>query len=946
VRRVVLGLLVLLSASLCRDSHAQLSPAAQSRAASSADVAGIRGTLTDPNGALIPQAAVTLEHNDGSPAQTTQSSRDGRYSFTNVASGSYILHVAAAGFADYESRPFAIVETGSKTLDVHLRIETQQVHVDVSSDSGDETDPNHNAEAIVLHGKSLDDLPTDPTMLQQQLQAMSGGEAPAMYVDGFSNGTLPPKNTIREIRINQNPYSAQNDTDPNSGMIEIFTKPGTDKLHGDIFVSGNDSAFNTQNPFTSSQPPYYSTNFNADLDGPLSKSASYFLSFNRQSAQTNAVVDAEVLDATAQNQISFSQALPSPNTTTSFSPRVDLQIGTKSTLVIRYSSTQNNQTNGGIGQFNLANQGFNSKTLTQVLQAGNSQIFSSKVDNDTRFQYTRTRTSQTPYSTAPTLEVQGAFTDGGNNLGAFHDNRDSYELQNYLSIQAGKHYLSPGVRLRINRDANVSRAGYNGEFLFSTLAAYQTAALALNQCEATHTAAQCNIAGASQFTITTGAPAATVNVIDFAAFYQDDWKLRPRFTLSYGLRYEIQNYISDHRDFAPRFGFAWGIGGAKDKPRFTLRGGSGIFYQRLSPGNILQAERQNGVSQQQYVVASPATYPNFPALGVQSSPTTYRISPVFRSPYSIMNSIGVDYPLGSHGRVSVEYDYNRGNHGLLLRNINAPLPGTYDATNPASGVRPYGGTQNIDEFESAGVTRNNRIATSVQFYTKGSFGFYAYYRYRVRNSDANGGFVSNGYDIGADYGRSSWDLRNGIWSEVTSPLLYQRIYVASYIQANSGLPFNITVAQDLNGDSQFNDRPAFATDLTRASVVRTRYGNFDTSPIAGQTIIPINYAQGPAVINIGTEIRRDFTFGPVLPPDPDEPHPSAAATAGRKAYVERKYNLRLAIEADNVINRVNPGPPVGTIGSPLFGRSTSILGDSGAGGNANRVINLDLLFRF
>jgi hypothetical protein len=908
---------------------------------------GLRGTVTDPTGAVVPHAAVALQRADGSPVQTNQSSREGRYNFANIAPGTYTIRSVAAGFAVYESQPFTISSAELRTVDIPLQIEVQQVHLDISSDIADDTDPNHNGEAIVLKGKTLDNLPTDPTMLQEQLQAMSGGETPAMYVDGFSNGTLPPKNTIREIRVNQNPYSAQNDTDPNSGIIEILTKPGTDKFHGDISISGNDSAFNTQNPFTPSQPPYYATNFNGDADGPLSKNASYFLNFSRLSAQSNAVIDAEVLDATAQNQISLRDALPSPNTTMSFSPRIDWQPGTKSTLTFRYSYGDSKQTNGGVGQFNLANQGFNSSAFTQMFQAGNSQIFGSSIVNDTRFQYIRTRTSQTPYNTAPTLLVQGAFTDGGNNLGLFHDNRDSYELQNYLAIQAGKHYLTPGIRLRMNRDANVSRAGYNGEFLFSTLATYQAAAQALNQCEATSPASQCNIPGASQFSVTTGAPAATVNVIDFAAFYQDDWKLRPHFTLSYGLRYEIQNYISDHGDFAPRLGFAWGIAPRKNKPaRFTLRGGAGIFYQRLAESNILQAQRQNGISQQQYVVASPATYPNFPTLGAQSSPTIYRISPSFRSPYNIISSLGMDYRLGSHGRVAVEYDYNRWDHVLLLRNINAPLPGTYNPANPTSGVRPFGGTQNIDEVESVGIARTRRLSGTMEFYTKNDFSFYAYYRYRIRNSDANGGFVSNGYNIGDDYGRASSDLHQGLWAGVESPLLYKRVSIGTYLDANSGLPFNITVAQDLNGDSQFNDRPAFATDLSRPSVIVTKYGAFDTNPIAGQKTIPINYGQGPGVITLGTEIRRDFTFGPILPDAENTSKPTAASTLGKYPYVERRYNLRLAVEADNIINRVNLASPVGTLGSPLFGKSTSILGDSGAGGNANRVINLDLLFRF
>ncbi|HXE09170.1 MAG TPA: carboxypeptidase regulatory-like domain-containing protein [Acidobacteriaceae bacterium] len=911
----------------------------------------VRGTVTDPDGALVPDAEVVLHSAAaGVPDQTTRTARDGHYSFTNVAPGAYSVRVAAAGFASFEGGQFTIAPAKTQMADVQLRLETEQVHVNVSADAGDETDPNNNGNAIVLKAKDLDNLSNEPSILQQELQAISGGDSPAMYVDGFSGGTLPPKNTIREIRINQNPYSARNDTDPGGGMIEIFTKPGSDKLHGDMLLYGNDSAFNTQDPFTHGQPAYHSTEWNGDVNGPLNKHASYFLSFNRNSTQSNALINAEILNPTGQNQVAFTQALPSPNVLTSFSPRLDLQLGTKSTVVLRYSYTKMQQTNGGIGQFNLASQGYDSSTTTQLLQASNSQIVNAKFVNDTRFQYIRTRSGQTPYSTAPTLAIQGAFTGGGSNSGEFHDNRDSYELQNYLSIQAGKHYLSPGIRLRINRDANVSRAGYNGEFLFSTLAAYQTATQALAQCEQTQPAAQCDIAGASQFSLTTGTPAAIIDVVDFAAFYQDDWKVRPSFTLSYGLRYEVQNYISDHGDFAPRLGFAWSLGAKKDKPApFVVRGGSGIFYTRFAAGNILQAQRQNGVSQQQYVVASPTTYPNFPALGAQSSPTVYRISPDFRAQYGIMSSIGVDHPLGTHGSLSVNYFNNRVVHSLLTRNINAPLPGTYDPANPASGLRPYGGTQNIDEYESAGVQRTNRLSVSINFRTKNEFGIYGFYQYRHRNSDANGGFPSNGYDIGADWGRGNQDIRHQLFFNISSPLLYKRIHLSAYLDASSGSPFNITVAQDLNGDSQFNDRPAFATDPTRPSVIATQWGVFDTSPIAGQTIIPINYGRSPATITASTEIYREFTFGPVPPPDPDAKPPATAAastaTPKKKPYVERKYSVFFAIEADNVINHVNLAAPVGTLGSPLFGQSLGLSGNSGAT-NANRVINLVLFARF
>jgi hypothetical protein len=181
--------------------------------------------------------------------------------------------------------------------------------------------------------------------------------------------------------------------------------------------------------------------------------------------------------------------------------------------------------------------------------------------------------------------------------------------------------------------------------------------------------------------------------------------------------------------------------------------------------------------------------------------------------------------------------------------------------------------------------------------------------------------------------------------------LWRGFSLDPFLIYQSSLPFNIVTGQDLNGDTEFNDRPAFATDLTRPSVVHTQWGVFDTQPIPGQTIIPINWGKGPDTFVLNMRLGKSFNFGPPLPQETPAPPPPGAttATAPAKAVakkpIERKYNIGFIVAAQNVLNHVNLAPPVGVLGSPLFGQSTALASNFGTG-SANRTINVGFNFRF
>src|ERR1700744_624902 len=250
----------------------------------------LRGQVTDPSGSYVTTATVVLTTPSGD-AITAQTDKSGNYEIKGVAAGKYGLKVIADGFTDF-SKDGIDVGAGVTKLDVKLTIQTQEQKVTVTDDAAAalSVDPAANAGAIVIQGKDLDALSDDPDELQSDLQALAGPSAGPnggqIYIDGFTGGTLPPKASIREIRINQNPFSSEYDK-LGYGRVEILTKPGMDQWHGQLYISGTTAGLNSRNPFENlpdgEQPPgYESTQFSGDIGGPLSKKASMFFTYEQR----------------------------------------------------------------------------------------------------------------------------------------------------------------------------------------------------------------------------------------------------------------------------------------------------------------------------------------------------------------------------------------------------------------------------------------------------------------------------------------------------------------------------------------------------------------------------------------------------------------------------------------------------------------------------------------
>ena len=482
----------------------------------------------------------------------------------------------------------------------------------------------------------------------------------------------------------------------------------------------NDSSFNSRNPFVTTQPPYHSLQLWGDLNGPVTKHSSQFTELWRESSSDDSIVNAFVLDSSL-TPAPFTQVFPKSSADTDFSTRYDWELGKIQTLSLSYHLSLEDQTNAGVGQFALASQAYDSKNTEQVLRFSDSQTYGAKLLNETRFQYIRDRNRQTPQTFGPTIVVQGGFTGGGSNLGFNNDAQDHYELQNYVQTSRGKHTIDFGVRFRALRDSNDSNSNFNGQYTFASLTAYQITEQGIQNG---WTPAQIAAAGGgpSLFSQTTGKSAIAVSVLDTGLYAEDNYKLKPNLTVSYGLRFESQTQIPDHADFAPRFAASWALNRGKNKPPLAvLRAGYGLFYQRFPSSNVLEAERQNGVTEQDQVINDPSFYPatcstNPTACSSATTlaPAVFRISPTLRTPYIQMASAGVDKPIGKIGNLSANYQLYRGDHLYDTRNINAPLPGTWNPDDPTSGVRPLGTNQNIYEYESEGDSVRHRLVDQCQ----------------------------------------------------------------------------------------------------------------------------------------------------------------------------------------------------------------------------------------
>ena len=963
---------------------------------------GVRGVLMDDSGAVIPAANVTVT--GAGVTKTPRTQGDGTFSVVGLAPGQYTVSVTYPGFATF-SKAVNVGSSAPVQMSIRLAVSAEKQEVTVQADAGPSVsvEADNNASAIVLKGEDLEALPDDPDDLSDALQALAGpGAGPnggQIYIDGFSGGQLPPKASIREIRINQNPFSAEYDR-LGFGRIEILTKPGTDKLHGTLSLNDSNAVFDSRNPLAANKPDYSNRMINAEGGGSLNHRTSFYLDFNRRDITDNSITHATYVDPTTLGTTAVGTSVVTPLAFTTFSPRIDYQLNTNNTLTVRFEERSSSRDNAGLGGTHLpppytSDLAYNTRNNGQNLMITETAVLNAKTINETRFQFSRNY-SASAGNEIPSISVAGAFTTGGNGIGDQHDTSRHLELQNYTSVSHGTHTIRFGVRVRRDDDQSNSPGGFNGSFSF--LGGLAPVLLAGNTVETDsngnpvtenltsveqylrflslentgYTAAQIQALGGgpSRFSIQSGLSSVSKRRYDGAPFIQDDWKLQPNFTLSLGLRYELQTLVSDHRDVAPRLGFAWAPGSAKSGRKTVIRGGGGMFYDRIGLGNFETSYLNNGINQLQYTVYNPQFYiNNVPSISTLNAGqnASYVVDPKLRSDYSMQLAIGVERQLPRNTTATLYYTYNRSDHLAQTVPINSPVPGSYSPLEPlgaSNGVFPYGyNAGNIFEYESGGYSRQKMLMAN--FNTRFSPRVSLFGNYSLNYAHDVPSTPTDPYNFALDYGRSSFERRHNFMlvGSVTGP---KGIRVAPFINLRSGQPYDVLAGTDLYGTTMTNARAAFAPGaqcpgstgtnvVLSGDVVCSPVGNFTTSyNVANPTnLVPRNYLTMPGLVSVNMRIYRVFGFGAIRG-NQAQGNRGGGGWGGGDGHggggggmrggggggmggmfggsTEHRFNLTLGVNFTNILNHFNPGGYQGVITSPYFLEATGVNTGFGGGG--------------
>ncbi len=749
----------------------------------------IFGTVSDPSGAGIPNADVQV-HAPGAVARNSRTDALGNFRIAGLPGGSLQIEVRHDGFAGQTVR-VSIKDRQPAPLHIELKLAGIREQVTVSDAATQvSTETADNLDTVTMDRQMMDNLPVfDQNYVAAMSQFLDSGSVGTggvtLVVNGMEQRNIGvTASAIQEVKINQNPYSAEFSR-PGRGRIEVITKPSSQVYHGTFNFLFRDYHLNARDPFAGTRPPEQRRIYEGSLLGPLghSKKNSFLISVDREEQDLQAVVYAIIPTGLVQ------QTAAAPQRDTEVSGSITHQFTEDHLGTVRFNFHDSTQQNRGVGGFVLPEAGIDSEDREDEIYYNDSLVISPTLLNQFRVVVGRDHAPTTSISRAPGIVVPGSFTGGGAQADSLHT-ENHMNLNEIVTWTRGKHNIRAGINVPdISRRGMDDNTNSGGTYYFSNLQDYLSAR--------PYSFIQQQGDGHIVFIETV-----------VGGFVQDDYRLLPNLTVSAGVRYDWQNYFHDNNNFSPRLALAYSPGKSR---KTVLRIGAGIFYDRTGNGPIFDLERYNGIRLRQVVLSDPA-YPVLPDAGLAGMPgTIVRLDPGVRIPYLAQFSAGVERQLAAGTTLSFTYWASRGVSLFRSRDVNAPPPPDYLARpNPAIGVYRQIESSGHLESNSLEISFRGRITRFFQGMVQYTLGqtlndVPGNYTVSTRGAGINA-FPANDYDLSGEWARSDYDARHRL-------NLMGTIHAAKYLNfgvglfMNSGMPYSETTGLDQYHTGYADARP-------------------------------------------------------------------------------------------------------------------------------------------
>jgi len=824
----------------------------------------IEGVVTDPSGAVVPGAQVRA----GS-GSTVATDALGQFAIACVPPGTATIHAQASGFTAATTTAEGSVG-GTVRVTLQMNIAQLETEVRVQSDAPNTLDTSQGAGTVTLTGDDIQQLPDDPDDLLQQLQilAAAGGGSPTaatVVVNGFQNGSaMPPKSSIASIRINPDPVAPEYERDNSSGgRIEITTKPGSDHLHGALFLTDSDSSFNATDPFSVTGTPATKRRYGFELGGPLApKKSGFALALEKRDINEFNVVNAIVLGSNL-NQVPEQATVQAPQRLWIASARTDWQATDKDIATLSYSANVNSLGNQGVGGETLAEAGYSSRVAEYDLRFTNTYAANARLLHETRIGYTWKRTEQTPNATTPSLQVSGYFNGGGATSQDLNNRERDLEVDDDVVITSGKQELKFGAQSLGVFVHDYNPNTFNGAYVFGGGSAPvldannqpDGATTTITPIQQYQRALQ-DLPGGSPTTyqVTTGTPVVPYTQWRVAFFAQDMVTLMPRLNLTGGLRYAFQTSPSTFFNLGPRLGLAWS---PDKKSTWTLHTRVAVFNVSLDPTDAAQVNRLNGVRQQESTIYSPQY--NEP-LSLASD--SIEVNTMYRFPHAVEQipvgelAIGVEHDLPHHWHPNAWFTWYSSWGDPRTVNANAPMiPSSVgvspDPTAALLAPRPGPANLNIIEYQNSGHNKGSVVYAGIEQksykHWTSNLGFWNV------NFYGDSGTPQSSYSKKGEFARPDTQSSGALLEEEFK--LPFKLDYGLWTYWHYGMPYNITTGTDANGDGDFNDRPSF-TETPGVGTYATPYGLMTTNTVNGNVLR--NIGTMPMVIHMYSNLSRSF----------------------------------------------------------------------------------------